>query len=321
MDTLILTKSEVQQLLDVKELHSELISGFRNYSIRNSSSGVRIRSTLKNDNSSAMILFPGLINDIPAFTIKNHAKFPSEKPAIKGIINLFDLNTGELLAIMESSYITAVRTGLAGAIGTHLLARKEAQKVALIGAGAQGKLQIQSLSYLRDFSDIFIFDTFELNAITMVNELKNEIKANWHVCQCLEEAVADADIIITATWSKKPFLFPHLIKKGTHITTLGPDEPYKAEVDAELLKQAIFVCDDKELAVSMGAAGGVGLDKSVINCEIGEIIENPKLGRTNEEQITIYGMVGLPFQDLAGAWQVFKKAKEINIGKIIKFLQ
>ncbi|WP_153727856.1 hypothetical protein [Salinibacillus xinjiangensis] len=137
----------------------------------------------------------------------------------------------------------------------------------------------------------------------------------------LKHAVSKADIIITSKWSRDAFLFSDLIKEGAHITTLGPDKPNKAEVSSELINKSLFVCDDKELAVSMGAIGGVGLDEQSIDAEIGEVIENHQLGRTRGDQITIYGMVGLPFQDLIAAWLVYKKAEELKLGTRMNFLQ
>jgi ornithine cyclodeaminase/alanine dehydrogenase-like protein (mu-crystallin family) len=273
------------------------------------------------ENTSAMILFPGLSSDIPAYTVKDHAKFPSESPAIKGVINLHELDTGRLLAIMDSTYITAVRTGLSGSIGTHLLARKDAKQVAIIGAGVQGKLQLRSLSYLREFSQVFVYDTVIENSKSFVHEMEEECKASMVICKSIEEAVNDADIIITATWAREPFLFSNMVKKGVHITTLGPDEPGKCEVSAELIKQSLFVCDDRNLAVQMGAIGGVGLSEDYIHADLGEVIYNPKLGRTNDDQVTIYGSVGLAFQDLVGAWNVYQKARELNIGRYINFLE
>jgi ornithine cyclodeaminase/alanine dehydrogenase-like protein (mu-crystallin family) len=81
------------------------------------------------------------------------------------------------------------------------------------------------------------------------------------------------------------------------------------------------VCDDRNLAVQMGAIGGVGLSEDYIHADLGEVIYNPKLGRTNDYQVTIYGSVGLAFQDLVGAWNVYKKARELNIGRYINFLE
>lgn len=320
MQTLLLTRTEIQKLMEPLELYPVLKAAFASYSLSREIPAQRARSNLPQENTSAMLLFPGLISNIPAYSVKDHAKFPSHSPSIKGVINLHDLETGHLLAIMDSTYITAIRTGLSGAIGTHLLARRDADSVAIIGAGVQGTLQLESLNHLRKVSKVFVYDTSIENACSFARSITEELEIPITVCKSIEEAIDEADIIITATWAREPFLFSNMVKKGVHITTLGPDEPGKCEVSAELIEKSIFICDDKRLAVQMGAIGGAGLAEDNIHAEIGEVINNQSLGRANDDQITIYGSVGLAFQDLVGAWHVYQKAKELNQGNYIDFL-
>ncbi|MEH7237694.1 ornithine cyclodeaminase family protein [Bacillus sp. JJ1562] len=320
MDTLLLTRKEIESLLDPIDLYPALKKAFCSYSSNRKIAAQRSRSDLPKDNASAVVLFPGLSSDIPAYTVKDHSKFPTETPSIRGVINLHDLETGRLLAIMDSTYITAVRTGLSGAMGTHILARENAKNVSIIGAGVQGKLQLRTLKYFRDYSTVFVFDTSIEKARSFVEEMQEECKTSMVICNSIEEAVRDSDIIITATWSRVPFLYSNMIKEGVHITTLGPDEPGKCEVSAELIQQSLFVCDDRQFAVQMGAIGGVGLSADAIHAEIGEVMTNDKLGRKKDEQTTIYGSVGLAFQDLVGAWHVYQKAKKYKKGRYINFL-
>jgi ornithine cyclodeaminase/alanine dehydrogenase-like protein (mu-crystallin family) len=109
------------------------------------------------------------------------------------------------------------------------------------------------------------------------------------------------------------------IDPGTHITTLGADQPGKAEVSAELLRSSLFVCDDRDLTVTMGAACGAGVGAEVIDAELGEVIAGVRSGRTGPRQITIFGSVGLAFQDLVVAWLAYQGALERDIGHRIDF--
>ena len=118
-------------------------------------------------------------------------------------------------------------------------------------------------------------------------------------------ALRDADIVVSATWAKEAFLHPGMIGPRTHITTLGADRPGKAEVSADLLRSSLFVCDDRELAVATGAAGGAGVGAEVIDAELGEVIASVHPGRRGPDQITIFGSVGLAFQDLVVAWLAY----------------
>jgi ornithine cyclodeaminase len=135
----------------------------------------------------------------------------------------------------------------------------------------------------------------------------------------LEAALDTADIVVTATWASTPFLHPGNVGPGTHITTLGADQPGKAEVSADLLRSSSFVVDDRELAVSMGAAGGVDVGPEVIDAELGEVIAGVSPGRAEPDQITIFGGVGLAFQDLVVAWLAYKAALKRGVGQRVDF--
>jgi ornithine cyclodeaminase/alanine dehydrogenase-like protein (mu-crystallin family) len=124
----------------------------------------------------------------------------------------------------------------------------------------------------------------------------------------LEVAVREADIILAATWARTPFLFVPMLRQGVHVTTLGADEPGKCEVAGEVLRKAVVVCDDRDLAVQMGAVGGAGLGPEVIDAELGEVLAGAHPGRTSPSEMTVFGGVGLAFQDLVVAWEVYRLA-------------
>ncbi|GAB3796512.1 ornithine cyclodeaminase family protein [Virgibacillus kimchii] len=318
--TLLLTHKEIKSLLSPQALITELKTGFETYSSMRDIVGQRAHSPLPSDNSSSMILFPGLVKEIPAYTVKVHAKFQNQSPAIKGVIHLHDVHNGDLLAIMDSSYLTSVRTGLCGALGTHVLSRPKADKVAVIGCGVQGELQLRSLTYFRNISKAYAFDLIPEKAHDFADKMSKKLNVNVLASDNLEEITQKAEIIISATWSKEPFLFPEMIQPGTHLTTLGADQPGKCEVSAELIGSSVFICDDVHLSEKMGAIGGAGLTKRDVNIsELGEVLAGRQSGRTNQEEVTIFGSVGLAFQDLVSAWNVYQRAVEEGVGTSIDF--
>ena len=101
-----------------------------------------------------------------------------------------------------------------------------------------------------------------------------------------------------------------MIADGTHITAIGADEPGKAELDADLIRRSLFVCDDVELALEMGALNGARLGRDAIHATLGDVLNGTRPGRTADDQITIFGSVGLPCQDLPAAWMAYQKARE-----------
>jgi ornithine cyclodeaminase len=103
--------------------------------------------------------------------------------------------------------------------------------------------------------------------------------------------------------------------------TLGPDEPGKAELSAEVIRGSLFICDDRALAAKLGALRGVGLGPDAVAAELGDVFAGRHPGRTSSEQLTVYGGVGLAFQDAVAAWQVYEKAIDRGIGRRLDFLQ
>jgi ornithine cyclodeaminase len=319
MTTLLLTRSEVERLIDPAALVTALRDAFRAYSTTPGLRAQRVRASL-GDRDSATVLFPGRVAGIPAYTVKVHAKFPDQRPAIRGVLCLHDVHRGNLLAVMDSTHLTAVRTGLAGALAADVLARAGADTVAVIGAGVQGEHQLRSLAMLRPVRRVWAYDTRPEQAEAFAARMAAELGIAVEPCVSLEAAVREADIILAATWARAPFLFLPMLRPGAHVTTLGADEPGKCEVAAEVMREALVVCDDRDLAVQMGAVGGAGLGPEVIDAELGEILAGAHPGRTSLSEITVFGGVGLAFQDLVVAWEVYRLAGARRLGRPVDFL-
>ncbi|HYO55960.1 ornithine cyclodeaminase family protein [Archangium sp.] len=308
MSTLLLTRTDVVRHMEALTLLSEMREAFRADSESRSVEPQRARAPL-HDKGAALVVFPGTLPGIPAYTVKVHAKFPGRSPAIQGVVQLHDLETGALLAVMDSGHLTALRTGVVGALAADVLARQDASRVALIGAGAQASMQLKSLRLVRSLNHVRVFDVEVARAVDFSTRMYHALNLPVRPAMSVEEAVEDADIVITATPSREPFLYPGMLRGGSHITALGADEPGKAEVSAGLLRQSTFFCDHRALNVAMGAPAGVGLGGEVIHAELGEVLAGTKQGRTDAGQVTIFGAVGLPFQDLVAAWHVYQVAR------------
>jgi ornithine cyclodeaminase/alanine dehydrogenase-like protein (mu-crystallin family) len=270
--------------------------------------------------AESMILLPGSVPGIPAYTVKVHAKYPDNPergmPAIQGVIQLFDASCGKLLAVIDSPLLTAHRTAAVGAVAADVLARKSAESVAIVGAGVQGEMQFQYLTHVRNIHKVYVYD---IRTEAAMGFYKRRIQEGFDcmVAASVREAVRGADIVILATWSREPFLFSHMVRPGTHITTLGPDAPGKVEVAEDLVRQSIFVCDDRELTVQMGALNTFQ-DLQFPYATLTEVLRGESQGRCNETDITIFGGVGLPFQDLVAAWEVYHTALELGVGQALE---
>jgi ornithine cyclodeaminase/alanine dehydrogenase-like protein (mu-crystallin family) len=305
----LLSASDVERSLDHRELLEQLRAAMRAYETSRVPAR-RAHSPIPGASPhSVMIVFPGLVPGIPAYTVKINAKLPASTPSVRGLIALVELDTGRLLAVMDSIKITEVRTALVGALAAQVLARANVETVAVIGAGIQGRAQLRALRLVRTFGSARVYDSSPDRAKALAEELRDELDVEFRVASSVKSAVAGADIVITATWATSPIVHSEMIAPGTHITAIGADEPGKAELDAELISRSRFVCDDPDLAVEMGALAGAGLGREAIHASLGQILTGALPGRTNDDEITIFGSVGLPCQDLPAAWMAYQRAK------------
>lgn len=321
--TLIITRTDIARLLDGDRLFDAVKEGFIAHSATvPAARGKRHPIHLPGmpGEAAGMVLSPGLIPSIPAYTVKVNAKFPRHPPAIKGVVLLHSLEDGRLLAMLDSSYVTAVRTAAAGAVGADALARPDSETVAIIGCGVQGRIQLEWLTKIRRVRRVLLHDIVEASAKTLQRTAIEELGVEAEIVDGPARAAGAADIVVTATWAKEPLLGHQDVRPGTHITTLGPDGPSECELSGDLIRAARFFADDRWLQVEMGAIGGAGLGDDAIAGEIGDVLSGSIPGRRSADEVTVYGMVGLPFQDLAAAWPVYQAALGAGAGTGVDLL-
>jgi alanine dehydrogenase len=313
--TLLLSRSDLSRLLDVPLSTKALHKGFT--APPPGIDAQRVSTELPGP-GTATALIPGLVEGIPAYTVKVNAKFPASRPALRGVVCLHDADSGELLAALDSSAVTAWRTGLAAAIGTDAMARPAAATIAVIGAGAQADLMLRGLRVLRRLERLVVCDLDPARARSFAGA-----HASGHPALVMDdarEAARDADIVAMATWSRVPLLDAGDLAPGTHVTSLGADEPGKAELSPALLQSARVVVDDTRLALTSGALGTAGLSARDAAGTLSDVLLRTIPGRTSDAEITVYTPVGLPWQDLALSWTAYQQALKAGIGHQFDFL-
>jgi ornithine cyclodeaminase/alanine dehydrogenase-like protein (mu-crystallin family) len=252
---------------------------------------------------------------VPAYAVKLESRMPGRNPSISGLLHLYDSESGALLAVMESSHISSLGSALIGALAADLLALPEAASVAMVGNGIQGWLGLRFLMEMRPVEQVNLFDLNRRKSRRTAERLKKYEGLEVKVCDSLNEAVCQADIICCATWSQRPFLFSEMVKPGAHVSTLGSDGIGKRELSRELLESCSFYCDDRDLATSVGALSDLIDGSGMVKAELGDILAGNKPGRLNEEEVTVYGPVGLPFVDLIAAWETYRRARRKKVGR------
>ncbi len=325
-DTLALGSEQIASLLDMPELVQGLndayVSVARDRRVRPQ------RLVMAIGESSVVVNVPGVVAGYDAFTAKINTKAPSNRsrglPFLIGTILLIDQATGVLLAVLDSGLITAMRTGAAGALGVLALARPGANRAAVLGAGVQSGWQLRALQAVGRLTEAWVYDLVPEVARDLAERLTRELGTPVHAASTPKAAVQNADVLVCVTPSRTPIITADLLKPGLHINAFGADEPGKVELCASVFACARIIVDDRDLALTHGAlnvAAQAGLaGPESIAAEIGEVLSGAHPGRTSSDQITVFGSVGLAFQDLVAAQLVYDRARAVGIGTPIQRL-
>ncbi|MHA2008043.1 MAG: ornithine cyclodeaminase family protein [Promethearchaeota archaeon] len=241
------------------------------------------------------------------------------------VIILMELKTSMPVAIMDGTYVTAYRTGAAGAVAASVLARKNSKVVGVIGAGTQARMQILGLKEIFNLEKVKVWDINTTAREKYATEMTAQLNIPIETVENVKDAISEVDIIVTVTPSKKPLVMKEWIQEGVHINAIGADAPGKQELDLFIIKKANKVVVDSLSQcriigeIQHALANGLINDDDV-HAEIGQILIGEKIGRETKDEITLFDATGLAAQDIAAANTVFKQAKEKKIGRVISLL-
>ena len=240
-------------------------------------------------------------------------------PLIHALVVVVDATTGRPAAVMDGTYLTALRTGAASGAATDLLAREETHVVAVFGAGAQGRTQLEAVCAVRPIQEVWIHDVAPERAAAYAAEMSQRLSLRVRVAETPAEAVRQADVICTATTSTRPVFADADVRAGTHVNAIGAYTPQMQEIPAETVVRAKVVIDHRK--ASLAEAGDLlsplrqGLmTEDHIYAELGEIAAGLKPGRTSPEEVTLFKSVGVAVQDVAAASAVLEAARRLGLG-------
>ena len=239
-------------------------------------------------------------------------------PRITATVLVLAPETGLPKAFMDGTSITAIRTGAGGGVAADLLARHNAKKVGLFGAGVQARAQLQAVMNVRDITCVNLISRTQSSAQQLASEI-----ATWddapevNLTSTPQEVVMDADIVICATTSATPLFDGNDLKAGTHITAVGTFVPEKREVDTTTIRRADRIVVDSREACSE-EAGDLIIPNTEADAEIGEIVNGNKPGRQADDEITFFKSVGVAVQDAVAAAAVLKEAEKKDLGILVE---
>jgi ornithine cyclodeaminase len=241
-------------------------------------------------------------------------------PVVQAVVLLIDRSTGAVRAMMDGTWLTALRTGAAGGLATDLLAREHASTVALFGAGVQARTQLEAVCCVRPVKEVRVVSRGAESAQTLIAELEG---VSARAAESPADALSGADIVIAATDSKTPVFDGSLVEPGAHVTAVGSFTHEMREVDTALVERARVVVDQREAALSeagdiTGPIRDGAVDASVVSAELGEIVSGRAPARVSEEEITLFKSVGNAVQDVAVAALVLSEAEERGLGQTVE---
>jgi ornithine cyclodeaminase/alanine dehydrogenase-like protein (mu-crystallin family) len=284
---LVLSRAEVEELLDLDELTDALARAHVELSAGAASMPPRI---------AAFAGAAGLLGAMPAYLpsaglgCKLVSLFPGnvDRPTHQAEIVVFDPENGSPVALMDGTYITAMRTAAAAALAARTLAREDARVLAILGTGVQSRAAQEMFPRVRNFAEIRVAGRGEY-----------------------EDAVRGADVVHATTHSPDPVVLDDWLEPGVHVSSVGYNAP-GSEIDPAIVARADVICiESRGSALAPPPSGApelAGLDPERV-VELGEVLAGARAGRTSAEQLTLYKSVGVAVQDLAAAGLVLTAAK------------
>ena len=308
---IVLKLDEIKRLIDTQQLLREIETGFVLYSedqvvvppvgflhFDKPPGDVHIKyGFVKGDDSYVLKMASGFYNNAEL-----------DLPVADGLLLVFSQQTGHLkLILLDKCWLTDMRTAAAGAVAAKHLAPKNIHHIGIVGTGVQARMQLEMLRGVVDCQSCFIWGRDSNKAHRMIEDLQAQesIQAwglNLKVATEIDELVSQCNLIVTTTSAKEPLIRADQVQKGTHITAMGSDDHGKQELEAELLAKADrVVADSVSQCIDHGECFHAVKEKKIEAgsiVELGNVIKNPEIGRTIENQITIADLTGVAIQDI-----------------------
>ena len=326
---LVLNRSQVRELVSMPEAIALMKTAFAELSAGRTVSPLRTVIPLP-DRDGDSLFMPAYVPAMDALGLKAVSVFHRNPerglPVIHAIVALVDPKTGQPLAIMDGTYLTALRTGAVSGAAADLLARPDSRVLVAIGAGAQGVTQIAAVCAVRPIERVIAVDVSRL----ALDRLRETLHRDWPGIEERLETTTDAaaavregDIICTATTSRTPVFRDEDVRPGTHISAVGAFTPEMQELPAETVVRATVVIDAVEAALAEAGDLIIPLNEGLVTRdhfarELGMVVSGTAPGRISPDEVTLFKSVGNAVQDVVVAKRAVKRARERGVGTEIE---
>jgi ornithine cyclodeaminase/alanine dehydrogenase-like protein (mu-crystallin family) len=242
----------------------------------------------------------------------------------QGQVLLADGVTGQLRALLDAAPVTAVRTAAVSALATRLLARADASTLAIVGTGVQALRHLESIPLVRPIERVRIAGRTPERAAEFVEGLTGRFPFIVEARASAEAAVRGADVVVTATSSHEPVLAREWLERGAHVNAVGASQPTHRELETTVVADALLFTDRRESLENEAADYRLALaegriDPTHLRGELGELVVGKAVGRTSDDELTLFRSLGLAAFDVAAAEHVVAKATAAGVGTLVEF--
>lgn len=327
MQIRILTASDIRQALPMTEAVEAMKVAYAQFSAGRVDAPLRTRVAAP-QSEGVTLFMPASLFDSGDLAVKAVSVFPHNPeiglPTIHALVIALSAETGAPRAVLEGACLTAIRTGAASGAATDLLAPPDARTAAIFGSGAQARTQLEAVCTVRPIERAWVYSLDADGALAMVEELRGHgrIPENLWVADSPAEALAEAQIVCTATTSARPVFAFRELARGAHVNAVGSYTPTMQEIDADTIAHALVVVDSREAVLAESGDLIIPLGQGLIeaghiHAELGEIVTGSKPGRASPGQLTLFKSVGLAVQDAVAAGRTLARAEQLRLGQLV----
>ena len=316
---LILTADDIRRALPMRAAIDSQKKAFASLVTGNSVLPLRTPVTIPAQNAVTLFMPARVENDLGAKIVSVFPKNVDRKlPMIHGVVILIDSETGAPLALMDATYLTALRTGAGAGAVTELLARPDSFIAAIIGSGTQAKTQLLAMCEARPITEARIYSRDTHHVSRFIEEMQPQVKVKLIAASSSREAITNADVICAATTSLTPVFDGRDLKPGAHVNGVGAYTLQMKEIDNETIRRAkkVFV-DSRQTAFAEAGDVMDAIQNNVITendlIEIGVVAAGQYASRADSD-ITFFKSCGVAVQDVAAGGEVLRRAREMKLG-------
>jgi ornithine cyclodeaminase len=322
--TVVLSRDDITQLLPMAECIDLMAEALATLARGDAILPLRPMIRLP-DSPNIFALMPAYLGSPRAVGVKVLTVFPVNHgtpiDAHQGAVLLFEAEHGRLLAILDATTVTAIRTAAVSGVATRLLAREDAEALAILGAGTQGRMHLEAMTAVRPIRRVWVWSRTTEHARRLAHIATERFGLHADVAPSPAHAVERASIVCTTTASPTPVVEGDWLRPGTHINAVGACIPTTRELDTRAVTRARLYVDRRESALAepgdiLTPLAEGAIEPTHIIAEVGELLVDGgrRLGRQSDDDVTLFKSLGLAIEDLAAARRIYDRAVATGAG-------